>query len=54
MTVPVSMRNQMMDDDTMEQEMCFYIDSKHQEDPPKPNNPDVYVSTRPELVVYTR
>jgi len=38
----------------MEQEMSFYVDTKHQENPPKPNNPNLYITTRPELTVYTR
>lgn len=54
MTVPVSMLNKDLDEETVEQEMSFYVDEKHQENPPKPNNPNVYITTRPELTVYTR
>jgi hypothetical protein len=54
MTVPVSMDNVRLNEDTMEMEMSFYIDAKNQEDPPKPNNPALYISTRPEMTVYTR
>ena len=54
MTVPVSMDNVRLNEDTMEMEMSFYIDAKNQENPPKPNNPALYISTRPEMTVYTR
>merc|ERR1711994_992613 len=54
MTVPVSMLNKQVDEETMEQEMSFYVDTKHQDDPPKPNNPSLYITTRSELSVYTR
>ena len=54
MTVPVSMDNVRLNEDTMEMEMSFYIDAKNQDDPPKPNNPALYISTRPEMTVYTR
>ena len=54
MTVPVSMLNKQVDEETMEQEMSFYVDANHQENPPKPNNPNLYITTRPELTVYTR
>ena len=54
MTVPVSMDNVIIDEETMEKEMSFYIDAKNQENPPKPNNPALYISTRPEMTVYTR
>ena len=54
MTVPVSMDNIVIDEETIEKEMSFYVDSKNQENPPKPNNPALYISTRPEMTVYTR
>ena len=54
MTVPVSMLNKQIDEETMEQEMSFYVDAKHQENPPKPNNPKLYITTRSEMSVYTR
>jgi len=54
MTVPVSMLNKQVDEETMEQEMSFYVDAKHQENPPKPNNPKLYITTRSEMSVYTR
>ena len=43
-----------LDDETKEMEMSFYLDAKQQENPPKPNNPALYITTRPELTVYTR
>ena len=54
MTVPVSMLNKHLDEENMEQEMSFYVDAKHQDSPPEPNNPNLYITTRPELTVYTR
>ena len=50
----MSMLNKQVDEETMEQEMSFYVDTKHQENPPKPNNPNLYITNRPEMTVYTR
>jgi len=54
MTVPVSMDMVRIDENTIEKEMSFFIDKNHQENPPKPNNPALYISTRPEMTIYTR
>ena len=54
MTVPVSMLNKPIDEETKEMEMSFYLDAKQQDNPPKPNNPALYITNRPELTVYTR
>merc|ERR1712153_146693 len=35
-------------------EECFYLNNEHQANPPKPNSPDVYIVTRPAMIVYTR
>ncbi|KAK4306962.1 hypothetical protein Pmani_021239 [Petrolisthes manimaculis] len=32
----------------------FYVPSIHQDNPPKPTNPDVYIEERPELHVFSR
>ena len=34
--------------------VSFYVPSIHQEDPPKPKNPEVFVEEFPEMTVYTR
>ena len=54
MTVPVSTKWHRVDKNHMEHECCFYLGEAHQENPPKPNNPALYISTRPEMTVYTR
>ena len=54
MTVPVSMLCKEIDEDTMEKEMSFFVDAKNQENPPKPNNPNLYITNRPQMTVYTR
>merc|ERR1711936_1553786 len=35
-------------------EECFYLNSKHQENPPEPNSPDVYIVSRPAMTIFTR
>jgi len=35
-------------------EECFYLNNEHQANPPKPNSPDVYIVTRPAMIIYTR
>ena len=54
MTIPVSTDIVKIDDETTEKEMSFFLDSDHQENPPKPNNPALHISTRPEMTIYTR
>ena len=53
MTVPVSMK-MTGNKNSFEKEMCFYLDNKHQNNPPQPTNRDVYIVNRPAMNVYTR
>merc|ERR1711976_40221 len=53
MTVPVSISQQKRRDE-FEQEMCFYIGEEHQEKTPNPTDPNIYLTTRPEMTIYTR
>ena len=54
MTFPVSVKLHQIDENTFEQEMGFYLDEKHQTNPPEPTNPAVYLVKRPSMKVYTR
>ena len=54
MTVPVSMRMKKLNGDSFEKEMCFYLDSANQANPPQPTNADVYIVNRPAMNIYTR
>ena len=54
MTVPVSMRMKKLNGDSFEKEMCFYLDSANQANPPQPTNADVYIVNRPAMTIYTR
>ena len=35
-------------------EECFYLNQKHQANPPEPNSPDVYIVSRPAMTIFTR
>ena len=56
MTRPVSTKWTPMNEamQTIEKEMCFYLNEEHQANPPQPTDPDVYLVLRPALTVYTR
>jgi hypothetical protein len=45
---------QVLNDNSFEKEMCFYLDNSHQSNPPQPTNSDVYIVNRPAMNVYTR
>ena len=53
MTTPVSMKMKG-NKNSFEKEMCFYLDSTHQANPPQPTNSDVYIVNRPAMSIYTR
>merc|ERR1712142_1161330 len=50
MTTPVSKK---MGSDGISEE-CFYLNRKHQHNPPEPASPNVYFVTRPAMTVFTR
>merc|ERR1739838_986759 len=50
MTTPVSTKWKK---DELHEE-CFYLNSKHQANPPEPNSPDVYIVSRPAMTIFTR
>ena len=54
MTIPVSTKWTRLSENSVEKEMCFYLDEAHQSNPPQPTNSDVYIVNRPAMTVYTR
>ena len=54
MTVPVSMKMKKLNGDSFEKEMCFYLDSANQANPPQPTSSLVYIVNRPAMNIYTR
>merc|ERR1712212_416785 len=55
MTKPVSMKMTQKDaNNTFRKEMCFYLDSSHQRNPPRPTDPTVYLKHTLPITVYTR
>jgi hypothetical protein len=54
MAFPVSSHCKYLTDDTVDKEIGFYIDPKFQNDPPRPTNPELTISVRPEMTIYTR
>ena len=50
MTTPVSTKWKK---DALHEE-CFYLNQKHQANPPEPNSPDVYIVSRPAMTIFTR
>ena len=55
MTAPVTMYKEMSELAGVKKiEMCYYIPSKHQADPPKPIVKDVYIKKRGSMKVAVR
>lgn len=54
MTVPVSTKWTIINDNSYEKEMCFYLDEKHQSNPPNPTDSEVYIINRPQMTIFTR
>ena len=54
MTSPVSMKMTKHTDESFTKEMCFYLDSTYQSNPPQPKNTEVYLLERPAMTIYTR
>jgi len=55
MTTPVSMQMNKKDaNNSFRKEMCFYLDSSYQSNPPQPTDPDLYLKQMPAITVFTR
>merc|ERR1712149_78482 len=52
MTAPVLTSMKLLDGNQITKEMCFYIEKKHQANPPTPVDPDVKIITNKEFTVY--
>merc|ERR1712212_1227415 len=52
MIVPVLSRMKMLADGMVNKQMCFYLDKKHQANPPTPTNPAVKIVQNEEFTVY--
>ena len=52
MTAPVLTSMKMLDGNQITKEMCFYIEKKHQANPPTPVDADVKIITNKEFTVY--
>merc|ERR1711974_264322 len=51
MTAPVLTSMKLLDGNQITKEMCFYIEKKHQANPPTPVAPDVKIETNKEFTV---
>jgi len=52
MTAPVLTSMKMLEGNKITKEMCFYIEKKHQANPPTPVDSDVKIETNKEFTVY--
>merc|ERR1712113_1239676 len=52
MTAPVLTSMKLLEGNQITKEMCFYIEKKHQANPPTPVDPDVTIKTNKEFTVY--
>ena len=52
MTVPVLTRMILMEDNMINKQMCFYLNKKHQANPPTPTDPAVKIEQNKEFTVY--
>merc|ERR1712228_350880 len=52
MTAPVLTSMKLLEGNQITKEMCFYIEKKHQANPPTPVDPDVKIITNKEFTVY--
>merc|ERR1711990_1384237 len=52
MTAPVLTSMKLLEGNQITKEMCFYIEKKHQANPPTPVDPDVKIETNKEFTVY--
>jgi len=52
MTVPVLTRMKLLENNMINKQMCFYLNKKHQENPPTPVDEDVKIEKNEEMTVY--
>merc|ERR1711874_101519 len=52
MTVPVLTRMRLLADGMVNKQMCFYLNKKHQANPPTPTDPAVKIEQNKEFTVY--
>jgi len=52
MTVPVLTRMTLMENNMINKQMCFYMNKKHQENPPAPIDEDVKIEVNEEMTVF--
>ena len=52
MTVPVLSRMKLLADRMVNKQMCFYLNQKHQANPPTPTDPAVKIVKNDEFTVY--
>jgi len=52
MTVPVLTRMILMENNMINKQMCFYLNKKHQANPPTPVDPDVKIEQNEEMTVF--
>merc|ERR1712210_211956 len=52
MTAPVLTSMKLLEGNQITKEMCFYIEKKHQANPPTPVDPDAKIETNKEFTVY--
>ena len=52
MTAPVLTSLKLLANNQVTKEMCFYMEKKHQANPPTPVDPDVKIVTNKEITVY--
>ena len=52
MTVPVLTQMKLLKNNMINKQMCFYLNKKHQENPPTPIDKDVKIEKNEEMTVY--
>ena len=52
MTVPVLTQMTLQEDNMINKQMCFYLNKKHQENPPTPVDEDVKIEQNEEMTVF--